>query len=220
MNESTISNRPRTLLANILSLFLTVILLIVAAFLWRSQTESKDQLEALSVQNSRLQENLEAARKEIDNLSSGDSSIATRERLEANSRSATPKPVMEETETLFLQTPTVEQTSEGLVVRFGFEPEPDADLPESITLVVRVPRSSGSKIAAFKAATAREGANITSVISPNQDLCLIEGSPEALGSLSFELIVTEPVTAIIRGSEGILDFEMDITPQELNLRQL
>jgi len=54
MNKSSISNRPRNLPAIILFLVLTVILLIVAAYLWHSHTASKDQLQQLSVQNSRL----------------------------------------------------------------------------------------------------------------------------------------------------------------------
>lgn len=220
MNESTPSNRSGKPLAILLYLTPAAVLLLAGMFLWNSHSDTKDQLEGLSVQNRQLQRELAVAKAKIDDFNSGDSSIETRDRLKANRSSSVPNPVIEEMETLLLQTPTVEQISEGLAVRFGFEPKPDTELPDSITLVVRVPRSSDSKIVAFKAVGASEKPNITTVLSPTKDLCLIEGSPAELGSLSFELIVTAPVKATIRGSKGISDFEFDISAEECTPRKL
>jgi len=219
MNKSSISNRPRNLPAMTLFLVLTVILLIVAAYLWHSHTASKDQLQLLSVQNSRLQEELATARKEIDNLNSGDSSAATRERLAAARATAKPSTPKVEIETLFLQTPTVEQTAEGLAVRLAFKPGDDVELPDKTSLVVRVP-GGGARILSFKPVSEPDYSSIMFVVNAKGDLGMIEGSPSELGALEYELVVSGPVKATVRGSEGIIDFELDITPDSCTVRKL
>ncbi len=220
MNKSTISNRPLNPAVLILSLALIVSLLIVAAFLWRAHEESKDLLNELSVQNSRLQQELAIAKQEISNLNSGDSSPVVRERLASIRENRAPQPVDEEVESLVLQTPTVRQTPAGLVVHFEFKPSDGIELPKDIILAVRVPMSSSSRLLALAPVSETENANIRSVINPAGYIGFIQGAPADLGTLAFEFTVSEPVKATVSGSEGIIDYEFDITPDGCTVRKL
>jgi hypothetical protein len=218
MNKSTISDRPRRSVSVVLFLASTVLLLLAATYLWRAHMESKDQLNELSVQNSRLQEELAAAKAEIDDLSSGDSSRSTRERL-AELRESTPiPPPKEAVETLFLKDPTVQQTDAGLKVALEFQLGEGIDLPEQITLVVRIPSSSAARIHSFDAASSDLGSG--SIVNASGKLAMIQCTPSELGGLAFDLTVTEPVKAQVRGSDGILDFELEITPNGCTVRKL
>ncbi len=221
MNKSTISNRPRNPATLILSLALIVSLLIAAAFLWRAREESRDRLNELSVQKTRLQQELANAKQEIRNLKSGDPSPKTEDQRTAARGADESEPDIEELETFFLQAPTVRQTDKGLVVHFEFKPADDSELPEEeITLVVRIPNSSTSKILSLAPVAVPENANVRSVIHPAGYLGLIQGSPADMGSMAFEFTVPEPVKATVRGSQGILDFEFDITPEGCTVRKL
>ena len=200
--------------------FLLMALLLLALYLlWRELTHTRKSLAEVLDKNSALAENLKSTNAELVQLKSGDSSIETRERLEAVRNAKAEEPIKEEMETLLLQAPTVEQTADGLTVRFGFEPDENIELPSSITLVVRVPDSSSSRIVALKA-TGTGASNVVPIVNAKGILAIIEGSPAELDTLSFELTVTAPVKATFRGSEGIIDFEMDITPDACSVRKL
>ncbi len=218
MNESSTPNRSRNPLIIGLSLAPALILLVVAVKLWSNHTETKEQLGQLSVQNRQLQQALAAAQAEISNLNSGDSSPAASERLTKARQERTTAPVVAEVETLFLQTPTVEQTSKGLDVLLEFVPGENISLPDNLTLVARVPASPTARILAVKPLS-KDG-DVSGIVNPAGTLGLIECSPSALNTLSFRLTVSEPVTATVRGSEGIIDFEIDITPEGCTVRKL
>jgi len=219
MNEAIISKHPRTP-AILLYLASVTVLLIISSILWYLHTQSKDQLQALYVQNSRLQQELDAAKREISNLSSGDSSQATRERLSGARRDQAPAPAHAEAETFFLQTPTVRKTADGLAVRLAFNPGSGIDLPEEITLVVRVPAGGASKIISLKPVSETGDIGVGSIVNAGGNLALLQGSTADLGGLILDLTVSEPGTATVRGSEGIIDFELDITPEACNVRKL
>lgn len=220
MNEPTTSNRPRNPAIIIPSLASIAILVIVAGFLWLRHAESKDKLQALSVQNSRLQQELSAAKKEISNLQGGDSSKKTKERLASKRESRPPQPVEDEAETLVLQTPTVRQTAEGLVVHFEFKPSGGIELPENIILAVRVPTSSPSRLMRLAPVSETDSSSIRSVINPAGYIGFIQGSSADLGTLAFEFTVSAPVKATVSGSEGIIDYEFDISPDGCTARKL
>lgn len=199
---------------------LAAILFLALFILWQELASTRQSLTELQEQKSTLSGELKTAKAELDQLNSGDSSIQTRERLAATRSVQATDPVKEETETLFLQEPSVEKTTDGLTVRFGFEPDKNIELPPSITLVVRVPGNSNSKILSLKVAGGSGSAGVSPIVNATGNLGMIEGTPAELGTLSFELTVTAPVKAIIRGSEGIIDFEIDIAPDACTVRKL
>lgn len=198
---------------------LAALLLLALLLLWRELVHTRENLAEVLKQNNALAGDLKSINAELVQLKSGDSSIETRERLAAAREAKAAEPIKEEMETLLLQAPTVEQTADGLTVRFGFEPDENIELPSSITLVVRVPDSSNSRIVALKAA-GTGASNVVPIVNAKGILAIIEGSPAELDALSFELTVTAPVKATVRGSEGIIDFEMDITPDACTVREL
>lgn len=198
---------------------LMALLLLALLLLWRELTDTRKNLAEILEQKSTLVGTLKSANAELLQLKSGDSSIQTRERLEVAREAKAAEPEKEEMETLSLRTPTVEKTTDGLAVRFGFEPDENTELPSSITLVVRVPDSSSSRIVALKA-TGTGASRVVPIVNAMGILAIIEGSPAELNTLSFELTVTAPVKATVRGSEGIIDFEMDITPDACTVRKL
>lgn len=219
MNESTISNRPRNLSALILSLTLLVMLLIVVTFLWHSHAQSKDQLQELSVQNSRLQEELEAARQEIDNLNSGDSSQTTQERLAGTRQSRTSLSAPETAETFILQAPSLTQSAAGLTVLLPFEPITSGPF-DSIALVVRVPASSDGRIMAIEPTDESLYANMKTHIDASGTFAVFQGTPADLKLMQINLTVSGPTKASVQGAGGIKGFELDITPEQVESRNL
>lgn len=221
MNENishqSTSSKPR--FAWIPYLVATILLLSVL-MLWRELSSTRQSLAALVQKQSTLAEELKSAKTELDQVKSGDSSIETRERLETARSARAAQPVKEEKETLFLQTPTVEPTADGLAVRFSFNPSDGIELPDQITLVVRVPGDSGVKILSLKPISEPNYSSIAHLVNAKGDLGMIEGSPSDLRALEYELIVSGPIKALVRGSDGIKDFELNITADECNVRQL
>jgi hypothetical protein len=49
---------------------------------------------------------------------------------------------------------------------------------------------------------------------------MIQYRPGGPDSLKFDLTVSAPVKATVRGSDGILDFEIDITPDGCSVSKL
>lgn len=215
-NTPSISPKSRLAWAQYL---LAALFLLALLLLWRELAHTRKNLAEVLEQNSTLAGNLKSTNNELVQLKSGDSSIQTRERLEATRNEKAADPIKDETETLFLQAPTVEHTADGLAVRFGFDPGENIERPPSITLVVRIPGSSNSRIVSLKA-VGNGRADIAPVVNATGKLAIIEGSPAELDILSFELTVTAPVQATVRGSEGIIDFEMDITADACTVRTL
>jgi len=197
---------------------LAFILLLLALHLWREQARMKTELADQSAEKNRLEQALAEIRDELDFLKTrepraetGTNPVATR---------PVPKARAEEQETLFLQKPTIAQTASGLTTRFGFTPAENIPLPEMITIVIRVPDSAESIIRSLKPVMQSSYSSIDFLVNPNGTLGMIEGSPADLKALEFELIVSGPTKATVRGSEGIIDFEMDISPAGCVVRKL
>ena len=208
--------------ASILRSMVATAILITFAALWFNQSRTEDRLQELSVENEALKEQLLSTERELDALNSGDSSAETRERLSAARQAAAPVAPVVEIETLFLQEPVVEMTSEGLRVHLDFIPDENIALPEEVTLVVRIPASAEGRIVAMDSGAEDDAGGETNVAVVNAGgrLAMIQYRPGGRDSLKFDLTVSAPVKATVRGSEGILDFEIDITPDGCSVSTL
>jgi len=217
MRSKTLFKSKRGAVRTGLITIFAVLAVLLAALIYfgAERNRTNDRLDRLAMQNSALQAALKDAQKQIDEMSSGDSSPAARKQSEETLIARSPQPA-EETETLFLQEPAVEQTADGLLVHLKYVPEAGTELPETTTIVFRVSDAGTAKIVSLNAA----GSDAKAIISPKKTLAMIECSPAEIGSLEFKLTVSEPTTATARGSEGIIDFEMDITPAGCSVRSL
>lgn len=216
-NQTSPTNKPRLPIFH----YLTMAAALIGVFLlWRQQDNSQKQIKALVLQNASLQQKLKKSQVHIADLTSGEPSAnAMKQKLAA--RAATRKPVVpEEKETLTLQPPTVMQTDAGLAVHFAFKPTEGAELPSRITLVVRVPGTTDAKITSLKPTAKSNEPNVECVVNASGKLAMIEGAPSDLKSLSFELVVSAPVKAMVRGSKGIKDFELNIAPDGCSVQPL
>ena len=201
----------------------TALMFLIVLFLWRDQSRMKADALLLAEQNELLQKNMAAANTELESAESELDFFRTFHPAPSDDKSAktspaTPEPV-EEVETLILQAPTVSQTAEGLVARFEFQPTA-TELPENITLVVRVPGDSEAKILNLIPAGGSQDLDVVCIVNAQGTLGMIEGPSEELNNLAFELTVSEPVKAIVRGSKGIKAFELDITSSGCTVRKL
>ncbi len=192
-------------------------LLLMLAMLWRNLSSTNAKITTLAEENSRLRTELMNTRNELDFFKTGDSSTPAKQ-TKARPAPVRPEPV-EELETLVLQPPTVSQIHAGLAVRLEFKPV-GAELPKQITVVVRVPGDSASRILSLKPISEAGYANVESIVDPKGRLGMVEGSPVELETLVFELSVSDGVTATVRGSEGIKDFEIDIASDGCIVRKL
>lgn len=196
----------------------TVTMFLIVVFLWRDQSHIKEDMLTVTKQNEQLKEKLSAANKELDDLNSGDPTAATRKTTEKVAPMVV-KPA-DEAETLFLQTPSLTQSDSGLTARFGFKADPGTPLPELVTLVIRVPESADAVIRSFKPAAESSYDNVEYVVNSKGTLGMIEGTPASLEALEFELTVSAPLKALVRGSDGIKPFELDISAEGCSSRQL
>ncbi len=200
---------------------------IAAAFilLWRGQSRMKNALGELSLENGQLRAELAAARAdlakattELDFYKTGDFS------RQAAAAKTDPKPappptsIVAEPETLRLLPPSVQSVDEGLVVRLSFE-SATAEPPDLVALVVRIPAGSGARIVKFDAADPAAFANAKGKTDASGTFAVIQGSPAA-SAVAFDLTVSGPVTATVRGSNGIKDFEIDIAPGQPAVRPI
>jgi len=219
MNEPTTSNRSCQGLITFLYCIPAVILLIAVAFLWLSHSGNKDQLEQLSVQNQKLQQELAEARAKIDDLNSGDSSQVTKDRLASARQDRTLSSAPESAETLVLQSPSVTQSDTGLTVLLTFE-STTSELPDAIALMLRVPVDADSRIAALEPADKSLYSDIETHIDESGKFAVIQGTPANLQALQFNLTVSRPTKVVVQGTSGIKGFELDITPEQVAYRKL
>lgn len=196
----------------------TAAMFLIVVFIWRDLARTKEAQNDLATKNHELLEELSTAREELDSLKSGPSSrivhrtSGTRERPIA-------KPV-EMPETLFLQTPNVTAKKGVLTARFKFEPDGNTPLPEQLTLVVRIPVNTDARILSLKPVSIPAFSGVEFLVNAQGSLGMIEGSPTELEALEFELSVSAPVKATVRGSKGIKAFEMDITSSGCSIRKM
>jgi uncharacterized protein YoxC len=206
------------------SLIATAAMFLIVVLLWRDLSKTKSFQQELAAKNETLSQELANKQSELIVARTEFDSFKTNVLVKAmEEKSAKVKPIIaktvEEPETLFLQEPTVSQTADGLVARFQFKPDTDIELPERVTLVARIPSGSEANILSLKPVAASH-AVIEHVVNTSGKLAMIEGSPADLEALLFELTVSAPVKATVRGSAGIKDFEMDITPSGCTVRKL
>lgn len=196
----------------------TAAMFFIVVFLWRDQSRMKSDMLVLAEQNDQLQAELTAAQSELNVFKTGDSRTTTGKKAD-KAKSVAVKPV-EEPETLFLQEPSVHQSADGLVARFEFKPDEEIQLPEQITLVVRVPTGSDSRIISLDPVNGPSYSRVATVVNAKGNLVMIEGSPSDLEALVFELTVSAPVRATVRGTKGIAPFEIDIRSDSATVRKL
>jgi hypothetical protein len=191
-------------------------LLLIVLFLWRDQLKMKANMAEMAEQNDQLQLSLATAQSELNDFKTG----APAKRPPAATTRARPAPPAEEPESLLLQEPVVRQTTEGLIARFAFKPVGTEELPKQITLVVRVPANSSAKILSLVPVSTPSYSSVATVVNKEGKLGMVEGSPADLEALTYELTVSSPVKATVRGSKGIAPFEIDISPDSATVRRL
>jgi hypothetical protein len=160
---------------------------------------------------------LTAAQEELDDFKTGDSAAPARE-IKTSASPAASEPV-ETPETLFLQPPTVSQTEAGLVARLAFETTL-SEPPDLIALVIRVPGESSARIVGLKPASESTYTNTKVRVDASGKFAVFQGTPADLKALQFELIVSEPTKALVRGSSGIKPFEIEISRTTAAVRHL
>lgn len=196
-----------------------VALLISLSNTRKDQEQLQQEITSLSAKNESLNKSLLELNKQLKTLESAVSTakIQSRKKADIAPRTVTSKPA--EPETLLLQPPKVVSSNQGLNVRLVFEPI-EQELPEMIALVVRLPATSNSKIYALQATDESSFSNVKTRVDGSGKFAIFQGAPEDIKALQFELAVTAPVTATIRGSKGIRAFELDITPDFPVVRKL
>ncbi len=203
----------------------TAAMFLIVLFMWRDLSRTKTAVEnsrarsqALDAELANVKSELTMANRQLDQFKKGGPPTAAVAKTEKPARAIAE--AIEKPETLFLQEPEARQTEDGIVARFAFEPESAAPLPDRITLVVRVPSASEARILSLVPVAAASDSNLEVVVNGRGNLGMIEGSPAELAALVFEVTVSEPVKATVRGSEGIKAFEMDIRPDGCSVRKL
>ncbi|RKX42118.1 MAG: hypothetical protein DRP64_10340 [Verrucomicrobia bacterium] len=200
----------------------TAALFLIVVFLWRDLSGLKSVQLELTEQNHQLRKELAAAKSELNaaqsELAGFKTGVPARKPL-AKVAQKKPEPPVEEPETLMLQPPSVSQTPAGLVARLAFQ-STTSEIPDLIALVVRLPGESEAEILGFKAATEASFSNVKTRVDESGKFAIFQGSPANLEALEFDLTVSAPVTATVRGSKGIKPFEIDIAPDASNVRKL
>ena len=200
----------------------TAALFLIVIFLWHDLSGAKSTQLGLTEQNDQLrkelaavQSELNAAQSELDGFKTGDPA----KKQTAKAAPAKPEAPVEDPETLMLQQPSIRQTPSGLIARLVFQPT-TSELPDLIALVVRLPGDSEAQILEFKAATDADFSNVKIRVDESGKFAIFQGVPADLEALEFDLTVSAPVTATVRGSKGIKPFEIDIAPDASNVRKL
>jgi hypothetical protein len=219
--------RPHNKVLLLGSTIAAVTLLLIVVFLWNGLSRMKTDMQILTEENtqrqklleeqsSQLQNQLVTARTELAHFKTGDPrSSAKKENTQVLEK---PKPV-EYPETLILQTPEISQTADGLSARIQFQ-STLTKAPGLLALVVRIPNGSNAVIKGFKPIDEAAYTDVKFRINESGKFAIFQGNPTHLDALVFELTVSEPVTATVRGTEGIKPFEIDIDPNNPSVRKL
>ena len=195
----------------------TLVMLVMILLFWRDLARSKEFLQNMADQNARLSQELAAAQAELEDFKTGDS------RKPAQLQPEKTAPKVEEPvavlETLSLQSPTVTTSAAGLTARISFKPT-TPDIPDLMALVVRLPNETEAVIVALEAVQEKSYSNVKSRIDGSGKFAVFQGLPADIEALQFNLTVSAPVTATVRGSKGIAPFEIDIVSGSPAVRTL
>jgi hypothetical protein len=205
----------------------TAALFFIVLFLWRDSANMKADVLLLTEQNTELQKELKERSEQMhaklakaqSDLAHFKASIPQKSTKKPNARVIEkPKPV-EYPETLLLQTPEISQTPDGLLARIHFQ-STLSEPPGLLALVVRIPRGSEAVIQGFNPVDETAYTDVNFRINESGKFAIFQGNPIHLNALEFNLTVSAPVTATIRGTEGIQPFEIDIDPSNPSVRKL
>ncbi|MBA4386614.1 MAG: hypothetical protein C0404_01455 [Verrucomicrobia bacterium] len=105
----------------------------------------------------------------------------------------------------------VKQTRNGLAATIRFSAGP-ATQPESLSLIVRLPRTGNARILDLASDDSVKYSGIGKRVSEDGKFAIFQGTPEPLSSAQFLLEVSGPTTADIRGTCGIEPFQLGIQP--------
>lgn len=117
---------------------------------------------------------------------------------------ARPKP-----NTLNLESRSVVQDQQGYVASLVFDPARQESIGV-VAVVIRLPKDSASSIVDFGPKGDVKLSGVSSRIGDDGKFMVYQGTLEQPQRIEFELRVTEPVTADVRGNAGIGEFKLDI----------
>jgi len=194
----------------------TLVVLSILFFMWRDLSSTRDTRQTLQEENEQLRAELEETKAAVE--------IA---KAHVRGASNEPKPVVKRkkpapvppSNTLKRQKADVRQVDGDLVASLSFVPT-GTDKLDLVALVVRLPRDSGARILGLKQTGKNIFNNVKSRVDASGKFAIIQGTPTDLKALKFDLTVTAPVKATVRGSTGIKPFEIDIGHSGSNIREL
>jgi hypothetical protein len=201
----------------------TTAMFLIVLLLWRDQAKMKADLLGVSEQKNQLSEQnikLETALKTAHtDLAHFKASIPQHSLKNQDQKKPVKEIPADYPETLILQTPEISQTVDGLSARISFESTLDVP-PGLLALVVRLPNGSEAMIQGFKPVDKTAFADIKFRINESGKFAIFQGNPIHLNALEFDLTVSAPVKATVRGTEGIKPFELVIDPTNSSVRNL
>jgi hypothetical protein len=204
-------------------LIATAAMFLIVIFLWRDQAKMKadllgvsEQKNQLSEQNIKLEKALKTAHTDLAHfkVSIPQQSLKNQDQKEPAKETPAEYP-----ETLILQPPQISQTADGLSARISFESTLN-EPPGLLALVVRLPSASEAMIQGFKPVDETAFTDIKFRINESGRFAIFQGNPIHLNALEFDLTVSAPVKATVRGTEGIKPFEIDIAADSSKVRKL
>jgi hypothetical protein len=185
----------------------------VIMIFWRNQSAMKSNLQTLSERNAALEQQLTSTESQLEQIRSTESA-----RDERPAAPVAEPPV--QLETIILRTPTVKETPAGLTARLEFQPDAAQGPLDMVALVVRIPSGSDVRIVAFGPVDEGDYSDIRTRVAQEGKFAIFQGTPDALKKLRFDLTVSGPVTATVRGSKGIRAFEITVDPANAVVRPL
>lgn len=185
------------------------------ALLWGKVSSVSDAHARLAEENRRLREELSEAQSALNDprrmpwqraSSSGP----------AGEKEAEPRPEVTEPpaplNSLVLEEAEVAASDDGaLVARMRFQPT-STDALDVFALVIRLPRTGESRILGLRPVGEAVYSNAVHRVAGDGFFAIYQAQPTGVGPLEFDLTVSEPGTATVRGTLGLEPFEMDIQP--------
>ena len=195
---------------------LLVVSLGVLFLLWQAVNSLRDAQAELAAENLELRDKLEDAQARLVQAEAGPVTVPVR----ADSRDAAPASSAREVprrepplpaNILELGDVEVESQADRLVTTLHFNPT-TAEPLGVFALVVRLPKGSESRIVGLEPAGAAPFTNVSFRIAENGLFAVYHADPTGVMPLAFNLAVSGPASATVRGTCGLEPFEVDIRP--------